>query len=173
MTIKTIRKCVESCPRNFSTIHNKCKETNKTEEDDDELVDPKVLEIILISPFSHGIATFLQNVSTFRDAIAIMCLFALFFSYIFVILFRFIACYVIWIISIGCVVFVFGIAGISVVMWNSEVTMVAFTVGIALTGFLFWFRKKVSLVAKLFKESSRVMVDIPTIIFGPVVVILV
>lgn len=169
LTIKTIRKCVDSCPKNFTLIHNKCKETNKTE-DDDEFVNSKLFDTTLTTNFSHNIRIFLQNVSTFRDSIATASLFALFFSFIFVILFRFVACYIIWIISIGTIGFVFGLAVFIMFMWNSEGGMMVMSIGIILSGVLFLFRRKAGLVAKIFKESSRIMVDIPAIIFGPVLV---
>lgn len=169
MTIKPIRKCVDNCPKNFSIVLNKCRETNKTD-DDEEAQDPKLFDVQLKTEFSRNVAIFLENVSTFRDAIATVCLFAVFFSYVFLIIFRFIAKYLIWIICIGVIVVVFILAGISIFMWNSQAAVILMTIGIILGGLLAWFWRKIGLVARIFKESSKIMVDIPAVIFGPLLV---
>ncbi|KAL7012094.1 hypothetical protein ACKWTF_014626 [Chironomus riparius] len=166
LTIKPIRKCVDNCPKNFSIVLNKCRETNKTD-DDEEAQDPKLFDVQLKTEFSRNVGIFLENVTTYRDAIATVCLFAVFFSYVLLIFFRFIAKYLIWIICVAVILFVFILAGISVLMWNSQAAVILMTIGIILGGILAWLRTKIGLVAKIFKESSKIMVDIPAVIFGP------
>lgn len=129
-----------------------------------------MFDVQLKTDFSRNVAIFLENVSTFRDAIATVCLFAVFFSYVFLIFFRFIPKYLIWIICVAVILIVIVLAGVAVYMWNSQAAVILMTVGIILSGLLAWFRKKIGLVAKIFKESSKIMVDIPAVIFGPLLV---
>jgi hypothetical protein len=38
------------------------------------------------------------------------------------------------------------------------------------SGVLYYFREKIRLVAKLFKEAAKALIDIPTVLFEPILV---
>lgn len=102
--------------------------------------------------------------------ILIMCFVALVFSYVFLVLFRHAAKYVIWIINIGCVVFVFFLCGLGIIANVLELAISMGITGIILVVMLVIFRKRIALVAKLFKETSIALIDAPMLMVEPVLV---
>jgi len=114
-----------------------------------------------------------QAVATLKATwyyILIICIVAFVFSYIFLILFRHAAKYVIWIINIGFVVLVIGLAILSAIAGIIEGAITFGLMGLILIGFLIFFRKRIALVAKLFKEASKALIDVPAIMFEPILV---
>jgi solute carrier family 44 protein 1 (choline transporter-like protein) len=98
------------------------------------------------------------------------------------VLFRYAIKYIIWIIYIGFIVL---IAAAAIACWvgffagkpetkggflaPAIVFSIMAVISIIL---LIWFRKRIRLVAQLFKEASKALIDIPTILFEPVLTFL-
>ncbi|XP_070508755.1 choline transporter-like protein 1 [Chironomus tepperi] len=136
-------ECVRECPRGYLEKSNTCTEFSS---------DTKFSNIFK-STWYH---------------IIIICFIAFIFSYVFLILFRHAAKYVIWVINIGCLVVVFGLA--LLFLFQGDIVGGAFfgIIGAVLVGLLYYFRKRIVLVAKLFKEASKALIDVPAIMFEPI-----
>jgi hypothetical protein len=102
--------------------------------------------------------------------IIIICFVAFTFSYIFLILFRYAAKQVIWIINIGFVVLVLAFGIFLAAVGLFPITIVFLVIAIIMIAVLFYFRKRINLVAKLFKEASKALIDVPSIMIEPVLV---
>jgi hypothetical protein len=161
--------CVEKCQKDFVEIFNRCFKEHKDDNGKQE---------------TEGAGDFFQKVSedliTLWPQIALVCLVAFVFSYILLMLFRYAIKYVIWVIYIGFIV-VFAIGAIA--LWFLFATVkgeekTTFLVGaIILTVItllfalvLYLFRKRIALVAELFKEASRSLIDVPGVLFEPILV---
>ncbi|KAL7012090.1 hypothetical protein ACKWTF_014622 [Chironomus riparius] len=105
-------------------------------------------------------------------SIAVICFVAFCFSYVCLVLFRYAAIYVIWIINIACVVFVVFLALMFLYVKNVFGAAVMAILAIVLMLLLFWFRKRIQLVAKLFKEASKALMDVPAVMFEPILTLL-
>lgn len=103
-------------------------------------------------------------------SIAMICFVAFCFSYICLILLRYAAIYVIWIINIACVCFVVFLASLCLYTRNTYEAAVMGILVLVLIFILIWFRKRIRLVAKLFKEASKALMDVPTLMFEPILV---
>lgn len=160
-------KCVERCPNGYMEIFNRCW---KKDSNDKEDVD---------ADFSSLFQEISQDLILTWPAIALVCVVAFIFSYILLILFRYAIKYIIWIIYIGFIVL---IAALAIGCWIGFATakdpeakpaflisaiMFSLFTAIAII-VLIWFRKRIRLVAQLFKEASKALIDIPTILFEPV-----
>lgn len=99
-----------------------------------------------------------------------ICFVAFCFSYICLILFRYAAIYVIWIINITCVGFVVFLALLCLYVNSPHEAAVMGILALVLIFLLIWFRKRIRLVAKLFKEASKALMDVPTLMFEPILV---
>jgi hypothetical protein len=102
--------------------------------------------------------------------ILIISFVAFVFSYVFLILFRHAAKYVIWVINIGFVVLVIGVAILCAVIGAIEGAITFGIMGLILIGLLIYYRKRIALVAKLFKEASKALIDVPAVMFEPILV---
>lgn len=161
-------KCVEKCQQNYVEVFNRCYKNEKGEKDEVDLQE-----------LSTKIS---QDLIKTWPKILLTCFIAFIFSYIMLILFRYAIEYIIWIIYIGFVVF---IGGLAVVCWiwfassTGEERTSAMVGGIVCTILclvsiliLYWFRKRIQLVAALFKEASKALIDIPMILFEPILTFL-
>jgi hypothetical protein len=102
--------------------------------------------------------------------IAVTCLVAFVFSYVQLILIRYAIKYIIWIINIGFIV-VTVIGGVCLIMLGDLVTGGALLFSsVVCVAMLFWFRERIRLVAKLFKETSKTLIEIPSLMFEPILV---
>lgn len=91
------------------------------------------------------------------------------FSYICLLLYRYCAKYVIWIINIGFIIGVFA-AGTYFGLKDIKTGLCFFLMGFILLVVLIIYRKTITLVAQIFKESSKALMDVPGIMFEPILV---
>ncbi|CAH1734113.1 unnamed protein product [Chironomus riparius] len=140
--------CVHQCPSNYTEILDRCIEPGQQ-----------------ISDINDRIDAFIKS----WHWILITCFVAFVFSYICLLLYRYFAKYVIWVINIGFIIFSLALATFFTFF------MVNFKMGIPLyiTGFgsivvLIIFRKEVALVARIFQEASMALMDVPAIMFEPI-----
>jgi solute carrier family 44 protein 1 (choline transporter-like protein) len=109
---------------------------------------------------------------------AALCFIAFIFSYITLILFRYCIKYIIWIVYCSFIAMLasggiaFIIAGLMLAEGSAFFLAGGMFIFVALIfcGVLYYFRKKIRLVAKLFKEASKALIDIPGILFEPILV---
>ncbi|CAG9810629.1 unnamed protein product [Chironomus riparius] len=140
-----LNECVKECPEDYIDMSNSCINAG----DMNEMV---------------------NSLKATWYYILIICFVAFVFSYVFLILFRHAAKYVIWIINIGFVVLVVGLAILCAVAGTIEGAFTFGIMGLVLIGFLIFFRKRIALVAKLFKEASKALIDVPAVMFEPILV---
>jgi ABC-type multidrug transport system fused ATPase/permease subunit len=145
-------KCIEQCPNNYAIIFNRC--FNAANGNSSSDVANLISDELLIQV----------------KYIAMVCLVAFVFSYITLILFRYAIKYIIWIINISfVVVLICGvIACLMYKMLEMALLLLVFVV-VSIT-LLYWYRQRIQLVAKLFKEASKALIDIPGILFEPILV---
>lgn len=160
--------CVEKCEQNYLEVFNRCYKSEKGEKED-----------ISLQEISTIIS---QDLVKTWPKILLTCFIAFVFSYIMLILFRYAIEYIIWIIYIGFVVFIGGLA-IACWIWfataKGDEKTSALVGGIVCTILclvsilvLYWFRKRIQLVAQLFKEASKALIDVPMILFEPILTFL-
>ncbi|XP_070497911.1 choline transporter-like protein 1 [Chironomus tepperi] len=161
--------CVDKCKKDYALIFNRCWKTNGTDNSDTTELSTIFQEIS-------------QDLILTWPSIALVCVVAFIFSYILLILFRYAIKYIIWIIYIGFVVLIgAGAIGCWVGYFVGKpetksgflIPAILFTIMTILAIILlYWFRKRIRLVAQLFKEASKALIDIPTILFEPVLTFL-
>jgi hypothetical protein len=154
-------KCVEKCPQNFIETFNRCVKSNVT-------VD-----------FSGFFTSVSQDLVILWPQILLSCVVAAIFSYILLILFRYAIEYIIWIIYIASVIALGAAAILFAVLFAqnggggllgaSIVFAICTVVDILI---LIWFRKRIKLVAQLFKEASKALIDVTSILFEPILTFL-
>jgi solute carrier family 44 (choline transporter-like protein), member 1 len=112
-------------------------------------------------------------------SILITCGVAFVFSYVLLMLFRYAIKYVVWAIYMGIVVLLSIGSVVMLVLAGIEnnsnysfisggLTLIAFVLAIV----LFFFRRRIRLVIQLFKEASRILIDVPLIIVEPLLTFL-
>lgn len=173
------RQCVEKCDTKpgYRTFFNRCILDKK-----DETTSQKLLS-------RTGLVNFFQDVSedlsmTYREIIYV-CLISLAFSFIVLVLFRFVVGFVVWIVLLASVIT--GIGG-SIYLWIKytekqkdppdfeRVTtyliaaVLSTCVTIIITLVIFTMRKRVSLVIQLFKEAGKALTDMPMLLIEPLLV---
>ena len=146
---------MQKCPDDHEEIENVCYKFGETE--------ARV-------EFSNDLDQAVATLKATWYYILIICIVAFVFSYVFLILFRHAAKYVIWIINIGFVFVVFALAFLSAAAGIFEGAITFGITGLIFIGFLIYFRKRIALVAKLFKEASKALIDVPAIMFEPILV---
>lgn len=148
-------ECVASCPpTEYFEVFDRCIPVDKSVED---YMDKGVLKKVLKNSWIYTLA---------------MCAVAFFFSYIFLVLFRHAAKLVIWVINISSIVLMFGVAIFAVLVGQAIIALVFILFGLALLLTLFLFRKRINMVAKLFKESSKALIDVSGLMFEPIMTFL-
>ena len=152
---KTHNQCVEKCPIGYEELEDICFKAGSLE---------------AAQKFDEDIGQVVGALKATWYYIIVICFVAFIFSYVFLILFRHAAKYVIWIINIGFVVLVVGLAILCAVAGVIEGAVIFGIMGLVLIGFLIFFRKRIALVAKLFKEASKALTDVPAIMFEPILV---
>jgi solute carrier family 44 protein 1 (choline transporter-like protein) len=121
-----------------------------------------------------------QDLINLWPQMSLVCLVAFVFSYILLMLFRYAIKYVIWIIYISFIV-VFAI--LAIVLWvlcamakeDERIILlvgaiIVTTITLLFALLLYLFRKRIQLVAELFKEASRALIDVPGLMFEPILV---
>lgn len=150
-------KCVDRCPPGYKDVADYCFKF--------ETPDTKGRNI------NNDIERAVKTLKATWYYIIAICFVAFIFSYIFLILFRHAAAYVIWIINIGFVLLTFAVAIVFLTVVKSPPAAIVFVVmGLILLVMLCVFAKRISLVAKLFKEASKALIDVPEIMFEPILV---
>lgn len=163
--------CVEKCQKGYVLVFNRCWKSESNSTDGIDTTD--------LSTMFQEIS---QDLILTWPSIALVCVVAFIFSYILLILFRYAIKYIIWIIYIGFIVL---IAAAAIGCWvgyfagkqgSKEgflVPAILFSIMAVISIILLiWFRKRIRLVAQLFKEASKALIDIPTILFEPVLTFL-
>lgn len=160
-------ECVAKCPENSVEVFNRCWPSEQKQEE----IDSENVSFFQILS---------QDLIMTWPGIGLVCVIALIFSYILLILFRYAIKYIIWIIYIGFIALVtLGALALWVLFLAAEgdsgektpilvgaILLSIFAVCSILL--LIWFRKRINLVAALFKETSKSLIDVPTILFEPV-----
>ncbi|KAL7012095.1 hypothetical protein ACKWTF_014627 [Chironomus riparius] len=140
-----LNQCVSVCPEGYEEISNRC--------------------FTSIRINAQEMLQTLQN--TWYYVLAI-CFVAFIFSYVFLILFRYAAKYVIWVINIGFVVLVLLIVLLAALAGSIEGVVIFGIIAALMIFFLVYFRKRIALVAKLFKEASKALIDVTALMFEPI-----
>lgn len=172
------RQCVESCDtvRGYKTFLNRCVQTSKGDVTSENLLS------------RTGLVDYFQDVSEdlsecFRE-ILYVCIISFAFSFIILVLFRFVVGFVVWIILISSVI-VSIIA--TIFLWTkyaekkkdpdsekvntylaAAIIATCFTIIIAFI--LIIMRKRIKLVVELFKEAGKALTDMPILLFEPLLV---
>lgn len=102
--------------------------------------------------------------------VLLMCLVTLTFSYVFLILIRHAAKYVVWIINISFVVVAVVTGGIILIYGLFELGAALLIIGFILLIIITCYRNRIGFVAKLFKETSKALTDAPWLLFEPILV---
>lgn len=151
-------KCVPQCAAGYTEIFNRCYRNSNDGQQD-------------ISGFFTKVS---QDLITLWPMVILVCALAAIFSYVLLILFRYAIEYIIWIIYIG---FVLAIGAGAIFFWiwyiregGSERLIPAIVLSLLVAVvimILVWFRKRIKLVAQLFKEASKALIDITSLLFEP------
>lgn len=143
-------KCVEKCPDDYIDTLNRC---HKPGQKVDGLQETR---------------------KSFADSwylILIICFVAFVFSYICLLLYRYYAKYVIWIINIGFIIFTVALGSFFLfIMKDMKTGLCIYLLSLISIVALIIFRKEIALVAAIFKESSKALMDVPAIMFEPILV---
>lgn len=147
--------CVEQCKPKYTEVFNRCFKTNGTDDDGSDILTELSQDLIKTWP-----------------KILLTCFVAFIFSYIVLLLFRYAIEYIIWIIYGSFIVLM--IAGvIACLIFGIIPLAIGLGISAAISIFaLYYFRKRIKLVAQLFKEASKALVDVPSIIFEPILTFL-
>lgn len=154
-------KCVPKCELGYTEVFNRC---YKTDSDTN------------IAGFFTKMS---QDIIITWPEIVLTCIIAAIFSYVLLILFRYAIEVTIWIIYIG---FALAIAAMAIFFWTLLIVqkqtefLIPAVIGSIMFGIvifiLIWFRKRIKLVAQLFKEASKALIDITSILFEPILTFL-
>ena len=149
-TSNEIEICVLKCPLNYTEVLDRCIEPGEQ-----------------ITDIHDRIDAFIKS----WHWILITCFVAFVFSYICLLLYRYFAKWVIWIINIGFIICTLALATFfTFFMINFKMGIPLFITGFASIVVLIIFRKEVALVARIFQEASMALMDIPVIMFEPFLV---
>lgn len=165
--------CVEKCKLDYEEVFNRCIKVNGTDSYSEEQLKAQKSFFSALS----------EDLIRTWHKILLVCFISFILSYSVLMLFRYAVKYVIWIIYGGFVA-LFIVAAIA--FWivaaikfsktkdASMMVPAGFLTLIALVAIiiLMYFRKRIRLVAKLFKETSKALVDIPTILLEPILTFL-
>ncbi|CAH1734111.1 unnamed protein product [Chironomus riparius] len=152
-TNKIRHDCVKKCYKGYKEKFNYCIKRNQIKEfgKDTLIIADGSLEAIFYT----------------WDSILMICFVAFCFSYISLFLFRYVAFYVIWIINVGCILFLIFLTFAAIYMKENLVAVVMAIMAIILIVLLIVFRRRIGLVATLFRVASKALMDIPAIMFEP------
>jgi hypothetical protein len=161
-------KCVDACPKDYDEIFNRCYKRNKNGTEEFKLRD-KFQEIS-------------QDMLATWPQIALVCFIAFVLAFSVLILFRIAIEYIIWIIYFSFIgVILTGACYLgfrAMKLKHGEKERTPLLVGAAVLAvivvisllLLCWFRRRIRLVAMLFKEAAKALIDVPSILFEPVLV---
>ncbi|XP_070497920.1 choline transporter-like protein 1 [Chironomus tepperi] len=156
--------CVEDCKEGYVEIFNRCwmKNDSLTEVSKNFSVFQKMTQ---------------QLVVTWPNLVEV-CGIAFVFSYIVLILFRYFIEYVIWIIYVLFIGIFVGAAGFSLYAHitakeEDKLGLLILTMFLSIFVIVFVFmlilnRKKIRLIAQIFKEASKALIDVPMLLFEPI-----
>lgn len=158
------RKCVEACPSEYREIFNRCFTSNQGSGDSN--LSSFLLQVVhdLLKTSPEILMTIVVTIS---------------FSYIILILFRYAIEYIIWIIYIVFNIVLAAIAEISLSVYLKDGNPAAI---ISAVSFGLWttinvivlviYRKRIKLVAQFFKEASKAVIGVPSILFEPILTLI-
>lgn len=172
------RQCVQSCDtiQGYKTFLNRCVQTSKGEVTSENLLS------------RTGLVNYFQDVSEdlsecWREIIYV-CIISFAFSFIVLVLFRFVVGFVVWIILVSTVI-VSIVA--TIFLWvkygqlrqdpDSEkvntylaAAIIATCITVLIALMLIVMRKRIKLVVELFKEAGKALADMPVLLFEPLLV---
>ncbi|CAG9810628.1 unnamed protein product [Chironomus riparius] len=137
-----LNECVKECPAGYLDIDNLC--------------------------VKDGLTQLFATLKATWFYIVIISFIAFIFSYVFLILFRHAAIYVIWVINIAFVALLIGLTFICVIYEAIPAAITFWVLGAVMAIFFCCFHERIALVAKLFKEASKALIDIPAVMFEPI-----
>jgi solute carrier family 44 (choline transporter-like protein), member 1 len=173
------RQCVEACSQipNHRTFLNRCVLNQRDQTTSDKLLS------------KTGLVNFFQDVSEDLSAcwrqMIYVCLISFAFSFIVLILFRYVVGFVVWIVLV-CTIIVSFVATIFLWIKYAEkkgdpdsgramtylvAAIIATVVSVAITLVIIVMRKRVKLVIELFREAGKALSDMPLLLFEPLLVI--
>lgn len=160
-TLYDSRQCLDECPPDYKDIFNGCYKQKKNGLKDEVTSD--AVDILYDSTSEQLLQQSTSIIAVFIIAL-ILSLGTLF-------LFRYAIKYIIWIVIISSIVLQF----FSSALFTFSFLNVKAGGGCLLSGsitliLVITFRKRIILVAKLFKEASKVLIDVPGILFEPILV---
>lgn len=120
---------------------------------------------------TKGIDGYLEIISATWLPLSIMIIVAFTLSCICLCLFRYAALQVVWIFNIAFVFVSVVLALLMFFVYDNKLWGGCFVaIGVILILLIAWFWKRIYLIAKLFKESSKALTDLPEILFEPILV---
>lgn len=172
------RDCVQQCSsKGYKTFLNRCVLDNREELNSQKLIS------------RTGFVNFFQDVSedlaTCYKEIIYVCIISFVFSFIVLVMFRFVVGFVVWIVLIASVITGFVA---TIYLWikyaqkkrdsqdYERVTtylvaaIVATLITIVVSLVIFGMRKRVKLVIQLFKEAGKALTDMPLLLIEPLLV---
>lgn len=160
-------ECISKCQEGFEESFNRCIKIKKDVEDNE------------VQKFA---SKRVEDLSETWWKILICCFIASVFSFIVLILFRYVIKYILWII---CTAFIVLLAFFACLFWwnyskstgeektGALISAIVTTILVpVLSIVMYCYRAHIKLVAQLFKEASKALIDIPTIIFEPILTFL-
>lgn len=155
-------ECVEKCDSNYEEVYNRCFKKGSHDE------------------AASSATEISETLRRTWPKILLCCFIAFIFSYIVLILFRYAIEYIIWIIYISFVVLLLvGAAACFILAAKDKEAQglllpgaILAIVALVVIAILYWFRKRIKLTAQLFKETSKALVDVPAIMFEPILTFL-
>jgi hypothetical protein len=148
-------ECVRECSSSQTEVFNRCITKSSSEEDTDE----------------DEFETISKDLLKGLPYIGIIGGVALVFSYVELILIRHAIKYIIWIIWISFVLLmVVGALAMFVILNNPIAGAILLVFAIVCVVLLYYFRHRIRMVAKVFKEASIALIDIPGLMFEPILV---
>lgn len=146
-------KCVESCKNGYVESLNRCYKTNSNNADLITFNWSKLLGDLVVS----------------WPQIFCICIIAGLLTFSILLLFRFGDVEVmIWVVCLGPPAIIILISIIFLFMGQIIAAMIFLFPAILAIIFVFWFRHRIILIAALFKETSKALIDIPTILLEPI-----
>jgi solute carrier family 44 protein 1 (choline transporter-like protein) len=151
-------QCVKKCENNYNEIYNRCFRKGAIDDGEEE-------EEEFFSEASDDLMNSWHK-------ILLTAFIAFLLSYGMLNLFRFAINYVIWIIF-GSFIVLFGVCALVSLFYLEFLSCIVFliftAVGVAI---LFYYRTRIELTAELFKEASKALIEVPSLLIEPILTFL-
>lgn len=149
-------KCVKNCQKDYQEHYNRCYKSKILNEEEDEYFFTQVSEDLM---------------STWHKILATAFI-AFLLSYGTLVLFRYAINYIIWII-IGSFIALFGVFAFILLFYLMILEAIVFgLITLVGVGIILYFRSRIELIADLFKETSKALIDVPSVLLEPILTFL-